>query len=420
MMENILTVTRLNYYIKNIIEEDPKLTNIVVKGEISNLNKHYTGHYYFTLKDENSKISCMMFSSYVNRIKIDIKNGDEVILYGYVSCFEKNGTYQLYVKNIEPFGLGQYLLKLEALKKKLKEEGLFDKEKKIINRTPKSIGIITSQSGAAVKDLIHTITSRWDCDIYIFPCQVQGEEAHHTIVKRIKQADSFHLDTLILGRGGGSIDDLKCFNEEDVVRAVHGCNTPIITAVGHEIDKTLVDYVSDFASITPTDAGEKATLNKKDILLYLDDLQSKLTSIMNSLIDEKRNKLMLILSSKSLISPVEYFSTSLKRVGELNKKGLDLIKLKIENLSNELYSKDLILKPLMENKITRLSLLLRGNNMKLEALNPTTYLDKGYSLIALSNNKILTSIDDVAIGEQITIQIKDGLIDASVIKKRRK
>ena len=362
-MEKFLTVTGLNFYIKNIIEDDPKLTNIIVKGEISNLNKHYTGHYYFTLKDENSKIACMMFSSYVNRLKNDVKNGDEVLLYGYVSCFERNGTYQLYVKNIEPYGLGQYLLKLEALKKKLKEEGLFDKEKKTISRTPKSLGIITSKSGAAIKDLIHTITSRWKCDIYIFPCQVQGEEAHLSIVKRIKQADSYHLDTLILGRGGGSNDDLKCFNEEDVVRAVASCSTPIITAVGHEIDKTLVDYVSDFASITPTDAGEKATLNRIDILSYLS---------------------------------------------------------KINELTNRLNKNDLVLRSIIENKMTRIDLLLKGNLMKLKALNPSSYIDKGYSLVTYQDNKILSSIDDIDIGEDILIQIKDGLLNASVTKKRRK
>lgn len=419
-MNNILSVTGLNYYIKNIIEEDPKLSSIVVKGEISNLNKHYTGHYYFTLKDENSKISCMMFSSYVNRLKIDIKNGDEVLLYGYVSCFEKNGTYQLYVKNIEPYGLGQYLLKLEALKKKLKEEGLFDKEKKIISRTPKSIGIITSKSGAAIKDLIHTITSRWMCDIYIFPCQVQGEDAHLSIVKQIKQADSYHLDTLIVGRGGGSNDDLKCFNEEDVVRAVASCSTPIITAVGHEIDKTLVDYVSDFASITPTDAGEKATLNRSEILSYLDDVRNQITRLVNSLIDEKKNKLMLLLSSSSLINPLEYFSSSLKRVKELQKRENNILLTKINELVNRKNKNDLILNSIIENRMTRISLLLKGNLMKLKALNPSSYIDKGYSLVTYKDDKILTSIDEVDIGEDIVIQIKDGLLNAFITKKRRK
>ena len=419
-MEKFLTVTGLNFYIKNIIEDDPKLTNIIVKGEISNLNKHYTGHYYFTLKDENSKIACMMFSSYVNRLKNDVKNGDEVLLYGYVSCFEKNGTYQLYVKNIEPYGLGQYLLKLEALKKKLKEEGLFDKEKKTISRTPKSLGIITSKSGAAIKDLIHTITSRWKCDIYIFPCQVQGEEAHLSIVKRIKQADSYHLDTLILGRGGGSNDDLKCFNEEDVVRAVASCSTPIITAVGHEIDKTLVDYVSDFASITPTDAGEKATLNRIDILSYLTDIRYQITRIVSANLDEKKNKLMLLLSSKSLINPLDYFSSSLKRVQELQKRGNNILLTKINELTNRLNKNDLLLKSIIENKMTRITLLLKGNLMKLKALNPSSYIDKGYSLVTYQDNKILSSIDDIDIGEDILIQIKDGLLNASVTKKRRK
>ena len=228
------------------------------------------------------------------------------------------------------------------------------------------------------------------------------------------------VDTLIVGRGGGSNDDLKCFNEEDVVRAVASCSTPIITAVGHEIDKTLVDYVSDFASITPTDAGEKATLNRIDILSYLTDIRYQITRIVSANLDEKKNKLMLLLSSKSLINPLDYFSSSLKRVQELQKRGNNILLTKINELTNRLNKNDLVLRSIIENKMTRIDLLLKGNLMKLKALNPSSYIDKGYSLVTYQDNKILSSIDDIDIGEDILIQIKDGLLNASVTKKRRK
>lgn len=416
-MDKYLTVTKLNFYIKNLIENDTKLANIVVKGEVSNLNKHYTGHYYFTLKDDNSKISCMMFSSYVNKIKTPINNGDEVLIYGYLSLYEKNGSYQLYCRSIEPFGLGQYLIQLEALKKKLKEEGLFDRQRKMIPQYPSKIALITSKSGAAIKDMIHTIQSRFNPEIFVFPCLVQGEGAPESILNAFLLADDMGFDTIIIGRGGGANEDLKAFNDETLVRAIASSKTPVISAVGHQIDTTLIDYVSDLAAITPTDAGEKATPDKRKLLLLLEGNRNYLNQLMNSKIDKKKQELLQIMSSKYFISPKDYLIESRKRVEQLMRQGSLIIKTRLDNskinIEQSSFNLSYSINKIIDFKTIQLDKLIN----RLKGLNPSNIIDKGYSLVLDQCGKVLSSIEEYQIDQPIYIQLKDGRIKAIVKEK---
>ena len=306
-MEKIYNVSLLNQYIKNLIEGDFKLANILVVGEICNLNKHYTGHYYFSIKDENSKISCMMFSFNVNRMKFDVKNGDEVLIKGYVSVYEKNGSYQLYVQQMEPYGKGKELLKLEELKKKLKEEGIFDLPKLRIPIFPKNIALVTSKTGAAVQDIIHSIQSRYNPQIFIFPCLVQGENAPESILGALEKAKEFDIDTVILARGGGANEDLNAFNDESLVRYIATYPIPLITAIGHQIDSSLVDLVSTCACITPTEAGVKAVPNKVELLEYIESQKMRFSSLINRTMDSYTKRLLQINARKGLMSPLDKY-----------------------------------------------------------------------------------------------------------------
>lgn len=395
-MNKIYNVTLLNQYIKNLIEGDFTLASVLVVGEICNLNKHYTGHYYFSIKDENSKISCMMFSFNVNKLQFDCKNGDEVLIKGYVSVYEKNGSYQLYVQQMEPYGKGKELLKLEELKKKLKEEGIFDLPKKIIKKYPEKIGIVTSKSGAAVKDLIHSIQNRYNPQIYIFPCLVQGENAPKTIIKALEQAKDFSLDTLIIARGGGANEDLSAFNDEELVRYVANYPTPIISAIGHQIDSSILDLVSDYSCITPTEAGVKAVPNKKELFDYIASTNLYLSSLINRLIDNYTKRLLYINASKGLISPLDKYINRLKDVEQ--------VKLKISTS----------IQLLLNDKISQLKTL----NSKLDVLNPYALLNKGYSLV-YKNGEIITNIEQISINDTIKIDLKDGTFEAIItnIKK---
>jgi exodeoxyribonuclease VII large subunit len=392
----IINVTTLNNYIKNVFEGDVFLSRIYIKGEISNLNKHYTGLYYFTLKDENSKISCMMFSFNVNKLKGDIKNGDEVLIKGYVSVYEKNGSYQLYVQDMEPYGKGKELLKLEELKKKLKEEGIFDLEKKELPKYPKKIGLVTSKSGAAVKDLIHSINSRYNPQIYIFPCLVQGENAPKSILNSLKLALNYNLDIVIIARGGGANEDLSAFNDEELVRYVSSYPLPTIGAIGHQIDSSLLDLVVSYSCITPTEAGVKAVPDKDELIDYLRSKQLYLNSLINRKIDLYTKRLLYINASKGLLSPLDKYLSKIKDI-EKYKLAIDHhINDKIKNYVNKL-----------DNFYS-----------KLNALNPYQLLNRGYSLMYKDKN-IVTSIDQLKIGDSISINLKDGEIISTVdqIKK---
>ena len=261
MEEEYISVSELTDNIKRLINSDPNLKNVYVRGEISGFKRASSGHCYFNLKDENSVIPAVMFYGHASRLKFEPENGMKVLVRGYVDVYKSRGNYQLYVQGITEDGLGELHIAFEQLKKELKEAGYFDESlKKPIPKFPKKIGVVTAATGAAIKDIVTTIKRRWPlCEIILFPSLVQGNLAANNIVRQIFVADNeFELDTLIVGRGGGSIEDLWAFNERIVAKAILACETPVISAVGHEIDWTIADYVADIRAATPTAAAEIA------------------------------------------------------------------------------------------------------------------------------------------------------------------
>ena len=280
MNDKYISVSQLTRYIKYKIDNDTNLNEVFLKGEISNFKAHSRGHFYFTIKDEGSRINAVMFSSSTKKIKFIPQDGMKVLVTGKISVFEANGGYQIYVSDMLEDGIGNLYIAYERLKKKLETEGLFDQNiKKTIPKIPTRIGVITAPTGAAIKDIISTIKRRWPItEVYLFPSLVQGEEAKDDIVRQIKKAELFNLDTLIVGRGGGSIEDLWPFNEEIVARAIYDAHVPIISAVGHEIDFTIADFVADLRAPTPTGAAEMAVPQLSDMMNYLNQLKIRLNN----------------------------------------------------------------------------------------------------------------------------------------------
>lgn len=270
MNDKYINISQLTRYIKYKIDNDIHLQDVYLKGEISNFKAHTRGHFYFTLKDEEARISAVMFSSNASKVKFSPQDGMKVLVTGKISVYPANGSYQIYVNEMLEDGIGNLYIAFEQLKKKLAQEGLFDEShKKEIPKIPMHIGVITAPTGAAIRDITSTIKRRWPiAEVILFPALVQGEMAKDSVVNQIKLADTYKLDVLIIGRGGGSIEDLWCFNEEEVARAIYHASTPIISAVGHEVDFTIADFVSDMRAPTPTGAAEMAVPNKSDVENY--------------------------------------------------------------------------------------------------------------------------------------------------------
>lgn len=369
----IFSVTDVNQYIKFLINSDEQLKFITVKGEISNFKIASNNHAYFSLKDKNCLINCVMFRTYLEKIDFTPKNGDEVLAIANVDVYPTRGTYQMLVFQLSPVGKGQQLLELEQLKKKLQQEGLFDESRKReINLYPNAIGVITAENSAAIKDIIFNINRRYPlCTLYFFPCKVQGDGASKSILDAFNESQKYDLDTLIIGRGGGQSEDLSAFNDETLVRAVSKSKCPVISAVGHEIDFTLIDYVSDKRASTPTGAAELATVDIHEIELKLENYKDYL--------------------NKTLLNRYELIKNNIQ---SLYKNLTDAVNRKISD-----YRKDLLI--LQE---------------KLKANDPKTILNKGYSITTDKNGKIIDSINDLKIDDEISTDIKDGKI-ISVIKK---
>ena len=293
MNDKYISVSQLTRYIKYKIDNDVNLNEVFLKGEISNFKAHSRGHFYFTLKDENSRINAITFSSQTRKIKFVPQDGMKVLVTGKISVFESSGAYQIYVNDMLEDGVGNLYVAFEQLKNKLTQDGLFREEhKKSIPKIPLRVGVVTAPTGAAIKDIISTIKRRWPLtEIYLFPSLVQGEDAKEDIVKQIKKAENFELklDTLIVGRGGGSIEDLWPFNEEIVARAIYECSIPVISAVGHEVDFTIADFVADLRAPTPTGAAEMAVPQLSDMRNYLNQVNIRLNNtIMNMIKSDGR------------------------------------------------------------------------------------------------------------------------------------
>ena len=394
-MENreYITISEINRIIKFTIDSNEILRCVYLKGEISNLKYHTRGHLYFSLKDESSKINAVMFNYNNTNLNFEPKDGDAVLVKGKISVYEASGSYQIYVDSMELDGVGNLYQLFEELKKKLSKEGLFDDiYKQKINRLPEKIGIITASTGAAIRDIISTINKRYPLvEIYVFPTLVQGSDAAPNIVKMIKLANTFPLDTIILGRGGGSIEDLWAFNEEIVARAIFESKIPIISGVGHEIDFTISDFVSDLRAPTPTGAAILATRDKEEIISYLETCKNRINNALSNKLENSYEILKKYKSNYILNNPNRLYDIEEQKLDILYDKLNNSIKLNIDNL----YKK------------------IDTYKIKLDLLNPINVLNKGYSIV-YKDNKIVKDINSLKEKDDINIMVKNGKINALV------
>ncbi len=396
MEYNPITVTDLNKYIKNKIDGDEMLNNVLVKGEISNFKNHYTGHMYFTLKDENSLIKCVMFKSYTTHLSFMPKDGMKVMVLGSVAVFERDGIYQIYAKAMKEDGLGSLYTAYEELKKKLEQEGLFaESHKKKIPFMPKTIGVLTSNTGAVIRDIINVSTRRNPgVHIRLYPVPVQGPGAAEKIAEGIKFMNENKLaDVLIIGRGGGSLEDLWPFNEEIVARAIYDSELPIISAVGHETDFTIADFVADLRAPTPSAAAELAVANIDDVreTLKLYNNRYKVTL-------KKKIELMRLSYEKCMARPAYKNPTQ-----KINEQYM-VIDMKVKALQNSMMLK------LKEAKTSFVK-----ETAKLDSLSPLKTLTRGYSIITKQESgKVIKSVDDLNSGEKVNLRLSDGQKTATI------
>ena len=436
---NYITVTQLNKYLKYKIDNDPNLGIVFLKGEISNFKNHSRGHFYFTLKDETSRINAIMFKTYASLVKFQLYDGMKVLVTGRVSVYEASGSYQIYVEEIMEDGVGSLYLAFEQLKEKLQKEGLFlESHKKKIPKIPRRIGIVTAPTGAAIKDILSTIKRRWPlCETILFPALVQGDLASQDIVKKIKMADTYDLDVLIVGRGGGSLEDLWPFNEEIVARAIYEAKVPIISAVGHEIDFTIADFVADKRAPTPTGAAEMAVPNLPDVKNYLEQVTIRLQKAMTTKLNMASQKLKNLTDRRIFKNPVMIYEAKEQLFDSLFEKLNSNIKAYLNNKINtlNLIKASYIFKNpsvlyidkiyLYNDTIKKINnnmekyLINKTNNYqtllnKLEILNPITTLKRGYT-ITYNQDMTIISIKDVKVGDKIKSKLKDGFIESEVL-----
>ncbi|NLM12244.1 MAG: exodeoxyribonuclease VII large subunit [Epulopiscium sp.] len=396
----VFSVSDINKYIKALIDMDYILNSVWVKGEISNFKRHTSGHLYFTLKDKNSAISCIMFRSSVYALNFEPKNGMNVIIQGAVSVYEKSGQYQIYVNKMEREGIGALYETFEKLKKDLEAEGLFQKEhKKPIPSFPKCIGIVTSPTGAAIRDIIQVSKRRNpNIDLVLFPTLVQGEEAPKSIAEAIYAMNEWgQADVLIVGRGGGSIEDLWAFNEEVVARAIYESKIPVISAVGHETDFTIADFVSDLRAPTPSAAAELAVPSRKEYLSKVSNTLKTLNQLIDRRISFYNDKLVGIQNHVVFKKPLEFIYRRMQELDYLEK-----------NLHKQI-----------NHKITTYKTHLIHKIKTLETLSPLNTLTRGYSIVMDDSGQTIASIDEVKTNDHINIRMKDGEILAWVEKTRK-
>lgn len=395
MKYNAVTVTQLNKYIKDRFDEDENLNAILVKGEISNFKNHYTGHLYFTLKDENSLIKCIMFKSYAERVAFKPKDGMQVMVFGSVSVFERDGAYQIYVKSMLEDGMGDLHEKYEKLKKQLEAEGLFDEShKKPIPLYPKEVGVITSQTGAVIRDIINVSTRRNpNVHIRLLPVPVQGTGAGEKIAEKIRIMNEKKLaDVIIVGRGGGSLEDLWPFNEEIVARAIYESEIPIISAVGHETDFTIADFVADLRAPTPSAGAELAVPDVYELKQKINSYQNRSRNPL-----KKKIELMRLRYEKCIKSRV--FTDSTRKI----KEQYMIIDTYIKRLESKI-------KIIQKDKKTQFIKLIS----KLDTLSPLKTLQRGYSLTE-KEGKIIKSVKDLKKDEEVKLRFFDGEKQAKIL-----
>ncbi len=391
----VYSVNELNAYVKRILDNDENLKHIFVTGEISNYKAHYSGHLYMTIKDESASVKAVMFAGNASRLRFRPENGMKVLIFGTVSLFPRDGSYQLYISDMQPDGMGALSVAFEQLKKKLAAEGLFsDSYKKPIPKFPTRIGVITSETGAAVQDIFNVLSRRFpSAEVVLRPTQVQGDGAAQDIAKAIYVFNEYNAaDVLIVGRGGGSIEDLWAFNEEVVARAVFASEIPVISAVGHETDYTICDFVADLRAPTPSAAAELAVPDRLELKSELISYKQHILNLTKNKLDKERSKLLAIEKSGALRDPVT----------KLNENRRELLYLS-ERITN------LTVSAVDSNKMKYAA--LAG---KLNALSPLGVISRGYAL-AERHGKVVTKVKDISVNDEISVRLSDGTLKAKVI-----
>ncbi|QPW11259.1 exodeoxyribonuclease VII large subunit [Mammaliicoccus sciuri] len=437
-MDKYLSVTAITKYIKYKFDQDPHLLNVFIKGEISNFKRHSSGHLYFALKDDKGVLSAMMFKSSANQLSFNPKEGDQVLVEGRIGVYESRGAYQIYVQSMQLDGVGLLYEKFETLKKELAEKGYFDQEHKLsIPKYPKKIAVLTASTGAAIRDICSTLDKRYPlAEQVLMSTLVQGKGAKDNIINNIKEADSMGVDVIIVGRGGGSIEDLWSFNEREVVEAIYHCKTPVISAVGHETDTTLSDFVSDVRAATPTQAAVIATPDINALYQLISNARQYLTKHITQTIQQDKHKLKQLSSYYKLKTPSLLYDQETQKLDELQKQlsrnleqtvtrnnhKLDILqnKLRITTIYNKTFQfrqdfnrLNMLQTQLVNRIISQKKQVLTSKLAQLDALSPNQIMLRGYSIIE-KNDKIITSKNDLKIDDDITINLKDGKINANV------
>ena len=398
MAQNVLSITQLNEYIRGRMDADPLLTQVAVRGEISNYKLYPSGHHYFTLKDESSALKCVMFKGNAMRLRFRPENGMKVIAMGKVSVFPRDGAYQLYCTAMAMDGVGDLYAAFEQLKRKLEAQGLFAQEtKKPLPKYPGTIAIITSSAGAAIHDMLRILRKRYPLSkVRLLPVRVQGVEAPGEIAAAIRYANYWRLaDLLIVGRGGGSIEDLWAFNDEQVAYAIYESEIPVISAVGHEPDVTISDFVADLRAATPSNAAELAVPDQDALLQNLDAMTAAMAGSLNRQIKSAQQHLHVLSQSPALKSPAGYL--------QQRQKSLELLTNRLISAQNQ--------------NITRKNNQYIAAVSKLDAMSPLKVLSRGYAMTQNQSGEVVRSIHQVETGEQITVSLSDGTLSATVINK---
>ena len=391
MKKKVFSVTQINTYIKRMFQSDYALRRISIKGQVSNCKYHSSGHIYFSLKDEGSQISCVMFANArYDGLKFELEDGQEVVVDGNISVYERGGSYQLYAQEIRLNGIGELYVAYEMLKQKLYEEGLFDHEKKKpIPKNPKKIGVVTARTGAAIHDIISTAKRRNPyVQLILYPAKVQGDGASDTIVAGIKALDQYGVDIIIVGRGGGSIEDLWAFNEEKVARAIYEVQTPIISGTGHEVDTTIADYAADLRAATPTAACELAVPDIREVMEGIINREYTLRTLLKQVVRRYQMKLQQYQITIANFDP---------------RFQLQEQKMHLAELEEQIHA-------VMKNKMTDYQHKLELYTKELHGLSPTAKLINGFGYIEGSNGEPVTSVKKVMEGDQISLTISDGTI----------
>lgn len=398
-MGQISSVSQVNMYIKNMFMRDYRLNDISVKGEISNCKYHSSGHIYFTIKDKTSQLSCVMFASMRKNLEFKLEEGQSVVVDGNISVYERDGKYQLYARNITKEGFGKLYEEYEKLKKRLLEEGLFDKSKKRkIPAYAAKIGVVTARTGAVIQDICNVSNRRNPyVQIILYPAKVQGTGAAETIIKGIKYFEKTDVDTIIIGRGGGSIEDLWAFNDEKLARVIAGCKKPIISAVGHETDTTIADYAADLRAPTPSAAAELAVYSYRETVIALREAGHSLRWQMENILKIKKLKLAGYITVIQHESPKNLINDRRMFVADMQEK--------IENL--------------MRQKLVSSKHQLELYIQEMKGLSPLYKLQGGYAYVSDESGRNIKSVDELKKGEQINLAFKDGYAKAVISSKKK-